>query len=139
MSDPATYGLLADALGLLHAAFVLFVAGGLAAILAGGRLGWRWIRSLAFRLAHLGAIAVVVLQTWLGQLCPLTLWENQLRQLARQDGVGDSFIAYWLARWLYWNFPSRVFLVLYTLFAALVLATFIWYPPRRMIPTRRND
>jgi hypothetical protein len=137
------YGLLADALGVIHAGFVLFVVGGLAAILAGWRLRWRWTENLAFRVGHLAAIAVVVLQTWLGELCPLTLWENRLRQLARQDGVGESFIAYWLDRLLYWRFPSWVFLAVYTIFGALVLATFVSYPPRRKTveerPRRRND
>ncbi len=133
-----SYGLLADGLGVLHAGFVLFVTGGLAAILFGWRLGWSWTQNLAFRVAHLAAIAVVVLQTWLGQLCPLTIWENQLRRLARQEGVGESFIAYWLDRLLYWQLPSWVFLAAYTIFGALVLATFVWYPPRRY-PRRRND
>ena len=87
------YGALADAVGLVHAAGVLFVVGGLALIGAGWARGWRWTRGISFRLAHLLAVAVVVLQTWLGQLCPLTLWENSLRQLARQEGVGESFVA----------------------------------------------
>ncbi len=125
------YGAWADAIGLVHAAFVLFVTGGLILILAGWRLGWNWTRGRGFRLAHLAAIAVVVLQTWLGQLCPLTIWENRLRELARQEGVGESFIAHWLERILYWRFPSWVFLAAYTIFALLVLAAFVWYPPRR--------
>ena len=132
------HGLLADMVGLVHAAFVLFVVGGLVLIFAGWRLGWRWTETPAFRIAHLAAIAVVVLQTWLGDLCPLTIWENQLRQLARQDGVGTSFIAYWLDRLLYWRLPSWVFLAAYTVFGALVLAAFVWYPPKRH-PRRRND
>ncbi|MCC7017165.1 MAG: DUF2784 family protein [Rhodospirillales bacterium] len=138
-----SYGLLADALGVIHAAFVLFVVGGLAAILAGWRFDWRWTENLAFRVGHLAAIAVVVLQTWLGELCPLTLWENRLRHLASQQGVGESFVAYWLDRLLYWRFPSWVFLAVYTLFGGLVLATFVWYPPKRKTseerPHRRND
>ncbi len=130
-----SYGLLADALGVIHAAFVLFVVGGLVLIGAGWRRGWGWTRGFAFRLAHLFAIAVVVLQTWLGQLCPLTLWENRLRELARQEGVGESFIAHWLERVLYWRLPSWVFLAAYTVFGLLVLTAFIWYPPRR----KKND
>lgn len=125
------YGAMADAVGLVHAAVVLFVAGGLVLILAGWARGWRWTQGLLFRLAHLLAVAVVVLQTWLGQLCPLTLWENRLRLLARQDGVGESFVAHWLDRLLYWRFPSWAFLAAYTVFGALVLAAFVWYPPRR--------
>ena len=126
-----SYAAMADAIGLVHAAFVLFVVGGLIPILAGWRLGWRWPRGPTFRLAHLLAITVVVLQAWLGQLCPLTVWENRLRGLARQGGIGESFIAHWLERVLYWRFPSWVFLAVYTIFALLVLAAFVWYPPRR--------
>ena len=132
------YGLMADGLGLIHAAFVLFVVGGLAAILAGWKLRWRWTENRAFRIAHLTAIGVVVLQTWLGELCPLTLWENQLRHLARQEGVGTSFIGFWLERLLYWRLPSWVFLAAYTIFGGLVAATFVWYPPGRR-PRRRHD
>ena len=126
-----SHGLLADMVGLIHAAFVLFVTGGLAAILAGWKLRWRWTESRAFRIAHLAAIAVVVLQTWLGELCPLTIWENQLRHLAGQEGVGTSFIGFWIERLLYWRLPAWVFLAAYTIFGGLVVATFVWYPPGR--------
>ena len=126
-----SHAAMADAIGLIHAAFVSFVVGGLILILAGWRRGWHWTRGLTFRLTHLLAITVVVLQTWLGQLCPLTILENRLRALARQEGVGESFIAHWLERFLYWRLPSWVFLAVYTAFALLVVAAFVWYPPRR--------
>lgn len=126
-----SYRLLADLVGLAHAGVVLFVVVGQALILAGWALAWTWTRNLAFRFAHLAILAFVVVQTWLGRLCPLTLWENELRQLARQDGIGESFVAHWLDRLLYWRLPSWVFAVVYTAFGALVLATFLFYPPRR--------
>ena len=124
-------GILADALLVLHALVVLFIVGGQTVILLGWIGGWQWTRSLAFRLAHLGAIAFVVVQTWLGQLCPLTLWENALRRKAGEEGYGESFIAYWLERVLYWSFPHWMFVAAYSAFGALVLLTMVAYPPRR--------
>jgi len=51
--------LLADVILVVHFAFVLFVVGGFALILAGAALGWAWIRNPAFRYAHLAAIVFV--------------------------------------------------------------------------------
>ncbi len=128
--DPASAALLADLLLVLHAMVVLFVVGGLAAILLGAALGWRWIRNPWFRLAHLGTIAFVVIQTWLGELCPLTVWEQALRDYAGQPAYQGSFIAHWLDRLLYVEAPWWVFIVAYTLFGLAVLATFLLVPPR---------
>lgn len=125
------YGLLADALGVLHAAFVLFVVGGQGSIVLGWVLGWGWTRERPFRVVHLVAIGWIVVQTWLGQMCPLTSWENEFRRLAGEQGYGTSFVEYWLDRLLYWSAPSWVFAVVYTLFGAVVLLTFIAYPPRK--------
>ena len=56
------YRLAADLILVLHTGIVLFIVVGLALIIAGGLRGWSWVRSPVFRLAHLAAIAVVVLQ-----------------------------------------------------------------------------
>jgi hypothetical protein len=60
------YQLLADAVLLLHFAVIVFVVCGLAAVLVGNAAGWRWVNDWWFRLAHLLAIGVVVVQSWLG-------------------------------------------------------------------------
>jgi hypothetical protein len=121
----------ADALLVLHAAIVLFVVLGQLFIMVGGWRGWRWIRQPLFRWAHLATIGVVIAQAWLGRLCPLTLWEQNLRALARQDTHDQSFVAHWIGVWLYWDLPAWVFVVAYTVFGALVLASWRWWPPRR--------
>jgi hypothetical protein len=56
------YQALADAVLVLHLAVVVFVVGGLLAIVAGSLAAWQWVDRLWFRAAHLGAIAVVVVQ-----------------------------------------------------------------------------
>ena len=73
---PMPYRILADLVLLLHLAVVVFVVGGLAAVVLGHRQGWSWVRNLPFRLANLAAIGVVAAQAWLGQVCPLTTLES---------------------------------------------------------------
>ncbi len=124
-------GLLADLILVLHVAVVLFVIGGQLAVLVGAWRGWRWVRSALFRYAHLATLLVVVLQAWLGRLCPLTLWEQGLRRAAGQLSYEESFIAHWLGRMIFFDVPLIVFAVIYSLFAALVLWSWWWLPPRR--------
>jgi Protein of Unknown function (DUF2784) len=125
------YGLMADLLTTLHALFVLFVLTGLALVLIGWGLRWAWVRNVWFRAIHLLAIVFVATQAWLGQTCPLTLWENQLRQRAGQTPYEGTFIGYWANRLLYYEAEPWVFTLAYTLFALAVLAAFIFCPPGR--------
>ena len=125
-------GLWADAIGITHALVVLFVVGGQALILAGWGLGWGWTRNPPFRVLHLAAIAVVIVQQWLGDVCPLTAWESALRRRAGAEGYETGFIADWIGRLLFYSAPGWVFTAVYTAFAALVALTFWFHPPRKM-------
>ena len=80
--NPATAALLADALLALHVGVVLFVVGLLALVLVGGARGWAWVRCFYLRLIHVLLMVFVTGQAWLGRLCPLTLWEQDLRRIA---------------------------------------------------------
>ena len=79
MSEPQVSVLLADAVVLLHLAYVAFVASGYLAVPLGRVLGWRWIRNRAYRRLHVAAMALVALEAVVGLICPLTLLENALR------------------------------------------------------------
>ena len=46
--------------------------------------GRKWIRNPWFRVTHLLAILIVVMETFLKLNCPLTTWENQARAAAQQ-------------------------------------------------------
>jgi len=131
LSSQVFFRVAADAVLALHAAFVIFVVLGLVAIVAGGLRGWRWVRGPAFRWCHLAAIGIVVLQAWLGVLCPLTLLEMALRERAGEAAYRGAFIAHWLEWLLYWRAPAWVFTLIYTVFGALVALTWLWLPPRR--------
>lgn len=115
----------------MHAAFVAFVVGGQAAILVGWGRGWQWTRAFGFRAVHLAAIGLVVLESWLDIPCSLTVLEDALRARSGAQGYEQGFIADWLTRLIYYSAPAWVFTVVYTLAGALILATFVLYPPIR--------
>ena len=130
MHDTALYQLLANVVLTLHVAIVAFVVGGLVLIIVGNLRAWRWVNALWFRLAHLAAIAVVVAEAWFGVVCPLTSLENWLRVKARTATYTGGFIEYWLQRILFYEAPSWLFTVGYSLFGLVVAATWWYFPPR---------
>jgi hypothetical protein len=118
---------LADAILIVHFAFVLFIIGGFALILAGALRGWRWIGNPVFRYTHLAAIAFVAMEALVGIACPLTVWEDALRHATPEM---PSFIGRWVSRLLYYDLPGWVFTVTYVLFAVAVGVTLWLIPPR---------
>ncbi len=131
MSRDVLYSVLADAILIVHVAFVGFVVLGLTAIYLGHFRGWSWVRNFWFRAAHLVAISIVVVQSWAGIVCPLTDWEMALRARAGAETYAGSFIQHWLHALLYFDAPDWVFIVVYTLFGALVLGSWYFVRPQR--------
>ena len=129
--DVALFQALANAVLAVHVSFVLFVVGGLILIVAGGGLKWHWIRNLWFRLGHLAAIGFVVFEAWLGIFCPLTRLELWLRELAGQTTYEGDFIAFWLRKMIFFEGPPWVFTVCYTVFGAMVILSWVIFPPLR--------
>lgn len=124
------YRVLADLVVIVHFAYVLGVILGLVAILVGGLLKWEWVRNRWFRGIHLLMILIVVFQAWLGVMCPLTIWEQQLRKKAGQQTYQGDFIANWVHDTLFFRAEPWVFTLCYTLFGGLVLATLFLVKPR---------
>ena len=85
------FRLAADAVALLHGAFVLFVVGG-------GLRVWRW-PWLAW--LHLPAVAWGALIEFTGWICPLTPLEQYLRQIIGQAGYAGGFMDHYLLALLY--------------------------------------
>lgn len=125
------YALAADAVLLLHLAVVVFIVGGLLAIVIGAVTGWRWVRGWWFRVTHLAGIGVVVLQSWLGQLCPLTILESWLRTKAGLLPYDQSFIGHWVQALIYIEAPFWVFMLAYTAFGLTVVWAWWRFPPER--------
>lgn len=134
------YLIVADAVLVLHVAFVIFVVMGLLLVYVGRCRHWSWVRNARFRLIHLMCVGIVVLQSWLGMLCPLTIWESALRAKAGDTHYAGSFIAHWLETLLYYRAPDWVFVVVYTIFGLLVAASWFIVRPRSVSsdPGRQN-
>ncbi len=125
------YSLLADVVVALHLLFVLFVVAGQVLILVGWYQDWQWTTNAVYRIIHLTAIGFVVVEAWFGIECPLTSLEYDLRIRAGLSAYEMSFIGYWLNRLLFYTASDWVFALVYTLFAILVVITFVFYPPKR--------
>lgn len=124
------YSLLADLILILHASFIGFVIFGLVLIVTGLLRRWRWVLNFWFRLSHLLAIGIVIVQSWLGIICPLTIWEQRLRMMGEVDSYSEGFVAYWLHRIIFYQAEPWVFSLVYTVFGACVLITWIWGRPQ---------
>lgn len=88
------YRFLADAVLLLHLAFILFVVLGGFLVRHHPRLAW----------LHLPAATWGILVEITGQVCPLTPLENSLRRMAGQSGNGNysgSFVEHYLLPVIY--------------------------------------
>ena len=120
----------ANAILVIHFAVVLFITAAVPLIYMGAALRWSWVRNRLLRIVHLGAIAFVAGESIVGIMCPLTVWENELR--GRQSDIG--FIEAYLHRMMFYPLPRWVFTAAYVAFAILVIVTWIVVPPRNAYP-----
>lgn len=139
MTASALYAFIADAVLLVHAGVVVFVVGGLVLVVAGNCFQWVWANNFWFRTTHLCAIGFVVAESWLGLACPLTTLEAWLRSRAGEATHGAGFIEYWLQALLFYQAPSWVFLMAYTLFGLLVVAAWWYFPPVKPWQKKERD
>jgi hypothetical protein len=123
------YTLAADILLVIHLLFVVFVVIGLLLIFIGKVRKWKWVHSAWFRTIHLVSIGIVVVQSWLGLICPLTIWEMGLREHAGGAVYAGSFISHWLSTLLYYQAPEWFFTIVYTAFGAIVVLSWVWVRP----------
>lgn len=133
--------LLADVILIVHFAIAVFITWALPVIWVGGFLRWRFVTSPWFRLTHVGLMGFVVVESLLGKLCPLTIWEAALRRGTGTGGAGDgqSFVAYWVGKLLFHDLSEETYTIIYILFFLAVVATFFLVPIRWPIRMRENS
>jgi len=85
------YRLLANAVVVVHALFIVF-------IVFGGFLAWRWRRVAVL---HVPCAVWGMLIEYNGWICPLTPLENSLRMRARQQGYSGGFVEHYLLPAIY--------------------------------------
>jgi len=90
-STSMTYRVLADAVALFHAAFVVFV-------IVGGLFVVRWPRVAVL---HVPAAVWGALIEFGGWICPLTPLENYFRGRAGEAGYTGGFVEHYVLRALY--------------------------------------
>jgi len=78
---------LADLIVVVHLAYLAFIP-------LGGFLAWRWPRIVPW---HLAAIAIGLVSITVGFDCPLTTWEQTLRDDAGQRVARGAFVDHYLA------------------------------------------
>jgi hypothetical protein len=125
------YPLMADMILIVHFAFIVFILAGQVCVVVGHFRSWHWVRNVTFRVCHILAMGIVVVQAWAEQVCPLTLWENALRQTAGGQPYKRTFVEHWVGRLVYYDAPQWIFTVVYSLFGAVVLCSWIWISPER--------
>ena len=117
--------MITDALLLVHFSLAAFITLGFFIIPIGYKLGWNWIKNRNLRLLHLCLMGVITVETFVGLTCPLTVLENMFRDV----DYSSSFMSYWIAQILYWDWPSQVFVILYSLCLGWVLTLWKVCPP----------
>ena len=108
-----THRILADAVLVLHFAFIAFVV-------LGGLLVLRWPR-LAW--LHLPAAAWGAGIAFIGGICPLTPLENRLRMLGGESAYGGGFIEQYLTALIY---PAGLTRGVQAALGALVVVVNLW-------------
>lgn len=154
--DGATATVLADLIMVAHFLVVAFIVGGLTVVWIGHFRGWHWIRNPVFRGVHLITIGVVALQAVFGAICPLTVWERSLREIAHEEavqwntqrvlqghdipesfGADETFVQHWLGKVLFvedsvGEIPFVYLATAYCVFFAAVVFSFVRVRPRRL-------
>ena len=111
------YRIAADALVLLHLAFILFVVFG----------GFLVIRRPALKWLHLPAALWGALIELAGWECPLTRYENLLRGRAGGAGYGGGFVDHYVLRAMYPAGLTRgIELVLATAIVIVNIAIYVY-------------
>jgi Protein of Unknown function (DUF2784) len=125
------YGFLADLVVVLHCAYIGYVVLGQLVIVVGWAFRRQWVRNFWFRATHLAAIAFVAFEEGIGMVCPLTTWENQLRELAGQETQAGTFMGRLFHDLVFLDLPTKYFTWMHVGFAVLVAGTFVLVLPRR--------
>lgn len=130
--------LLADTVLVIHFAIAAFNVFSLPVIWIGALLKKRFVHNPWFRLTHLGIMAFVVEETLMGRLCPLTIWEGDLRRAAGAGGPGDgqASIPRLLGDLLFSQYDDTTYMIVYSLFFAAIVGTVLLVPIR--FKRRRN-
>ena len=120
--------LLADAVVVLHLAFIAFALGGGALVLWRPVLAW----------VHLPAVAWAAFVEFTGRVCPLTPLENALRRRAGDAGYAGGFVEHYVIPVIYpAGLTPAIQVAIGVLVVAVNVAVYVALMRRRRTPRRR--
>ena len=112
----------------MHICYFLFAVGGFVSILIGAVKRWSWIRNAWFRIGHLAAVYIVILENVFRIQCPLNTLESNLRSTSASvepASATGGFLDYLL----FHTIPGRLLDVMYwSLGVVLVIRLFAIQP-----------
>jgi hypothetical protein len=133
------YGIMADALLVLHFLWILFMLIGFFMTLWAVIIRFtfrrrnRFLDRWVFRVIHLAGILFVALLAVLDKYCPLTIWEYQLRLKYDPDYLyPGSFIARHIEQLVYPSVHPLAILIPTIFIAVFTLAAFVICPPEKI-------
>ena len=106
---------------LLHFFIFLFIVFSFFFIPFGYYKNWEWVKNKNYRLIHLFLMGIVLIETILGFMCPLTILENFLRSDIKVNNKFTEIIH----QIMYWNFSNYQFIILYLL--SFLYLIFLWF------------
>jgi hypothetical protein len=135
VSPPASPA--ADIILAVHFAWAAWMITG--AVLA--VLGFRWPRLWGwrvFRMAHLiGLLGTATTPFWSHGICPLTIWEGQLRSASSgQPAAAEPFIIHWMSKTLFINVDPLILSIFSGALALATLIIFASHPPWKYSPKK---
>lgn len=127
-----TAKLIADSLVLIHFVWICFMLLGCVVSVVGlwrrGWLEWFWFRTI-----HLIGIFFVAFLVVIDRQCPLTIWENSLREhYDPNSSYAGSFIVHQLERLVYPDVNQLIVQIPTISLAILTMIIFFWRPPNRI-------
>jgi len=125
------YKILANIIVVMHFAWIIFMLTGFLLTLCG--FWWKKIFDwLLFRYLHLLGILYVSLLAVMGKYCPLTIWENALRE-KHESGLAYSgpFIIHYIEKLVYPDINPWFIRIATALIAISTIIIFIIRPPQK--------
>ena len=93
-------------------------------------MGGAGLATAGFEALHLLIMLAVATIAAMGEFCPLTTWENELRAIGNQPIDQASFLGHWAHRIVHVELDLQTLSVCYVLFALLVIASAFMAPVR---------
>ncbi|CAN2041212.1 DUF2784 domain-containing protein [Candidatus Magnetomoraceae bacterium gMMP-15] len=124
------YGIAADLIMIIHFIFAAFVVLSVPIIWIGFFLKKKFVYNPIFRLSHLLAMGIIIMQALFGVICPLTEWEMDLRLKAGGGNVYfESFMQHWIHKILFFEASDRIFQWIYGIFFILIVLSMVIIKP----------